>query len=152
MSKITPRRTAWHEAGHAVAAWNQQFTPILVSIRREGDIYGRSTHTPAGDWAIPEERHRECIVALAGWAAEIASGEADDGTTYDSGDISCVLSGLVQHAPSRVNIELGWAESEAERIVLENRDRVERLASRLMKREEIAGATEILAIITGQTK
>jgi ATP-dependent Zn protease len=44
------KRTAWHEAGHAVVAWDQGFTVVLVSIRPEGESYGRSTHTPGGKW------------------------------------------------------------------------------------------------------
>jgi hypothetical protein len=87
-----------------------------VSVRPEGSGLGRSQHTPAGDGAIPSERQRENIVALAGWAAELASGEANENGTYDSADLTFVLSRLDQHAPSRIEIELGWAESEAQRI------------------------------------
>jgi Peptidase family M41 len=112
----TPRQTAWHEAGHAVVAWEQGFTVTCVSVRPEGSGLGRSQHTPAGDGAIPSERQRENIVALAGWAAELASGEANENGTYDSADLTFVLSRLDQHAPSRIEIELGWAESEAQRI------------------------------------
>jgi hypothetical protein len=122
---------------------------VLVSIRRDGDVFGRSTHTPAGDWAVPEERQQQCIVAMAGWTAEHASGEADDGTTYDSGDLSCVLSGLDQYAPSQIDAELGWAEQEAARIVSEHPHRVERLANELLKRGDITDAEEIRAIIEG---
>lgn len=144
--RITPRRTAWHEAGHAVVAWKHGLTVLLVSIRWDGKSFGRATHTPAGDCALPEERQRENIVAMGGWAAELASGEADDGKTYDSGDINFVVNRIYEHAPERFEIELGWAEREAQRIVSENRDRVERLANELMKREEIASAYEIRTI------
>jgi ATP-dependent Zn protease len=143
----TLRQTAWHEAGHAVVAWDQGFTVTLVSIRREGNGFGRSQHTPAADCAVPSERQRESIVAMGGWAAEIASGEASDGETYDSDDLSWVLSRISEHAPSLLDAELGWAGSEAERIVSANRDRVERLADELIKREELSDADEILAII-----
>jgi Peptidase family M41 len=142
------KRTAWHEAGHAVVAWDQGFTVVLVSIRPEGESYGRSTHTPAGDCSIKSERQRECIVAMGGWAAEIASGETVDGRTYDSADLSWVLSRIAEHAPTHVAAELGWAESEAERIVRANIDRVERVAMALIERQEIVGAEEdVLAII-----
>jgi ATP-dependent Zn protease len=151
MSDITPRRTAWHEAGHAVVAWERGLTVVLVSIRSVGESLGRSTHTPAGNCALPEERQRENIVAMGGWAAELTSGEADDGKTYDSGDINFVVNRIYEHAPERFEIELGWAEREAERIVSENRDRVERLAHALMKRQEIANSDEIRAIIEGRS-
>ena len=146
----TPRQTAWHEAGHAVVAWAQGFTVTCVSIRPEGSSLGRSQHTPAGDGAIPSERQRENIVALAGWAAELASGEANENGTYDSADLTFVLSRLGQHAPSRIVIELGWAESEAQRIVSANLERIERLAHELMSREELTSAAEILDIIEGR--
>jgi ATP-dependent Zn protease len=143
----TLRQTAWHEAGHAVVAWDQGFTVTLVSIRCIGDSYGRSQHTPAADCAIPSERERENIVAMAGWAAELASGETNGGETYDSGDLSCVLSRL---DPSQIAIELGWAESKAQRIVSANLDRIERLAHELMSREELTSSAEILDIIEGR--
>jgi hypothetical protein len=104
-----------------------------------------------GDCAIPSERQRENIVAMAGWAAELASGEVNENGTYDSGDMRFVLSQLDQHAPSRIEIELGWAESEAERIVSANLERIERLAHELLSREELTSAAEILAIIVGRS-
>src|ERR1700684_4479899 len=76
MRSPTLLQVAWHEAGHAVAAWDRGFTVTLVSIRRIGESYGRCQDTPAGGCAVPSERERENIVAMAGWAAELASGEA----------------------------------------------------------------------------
>jgi ATP-dependent Zn protease len=130
-------------------AWDQGFTVTLVSISPEGDSLGRSQHTPMGDCAIPSERQRENIVAMAGWAAELQSGEAGD-ATYDSSDLTWVLNRLHQHVPSRIEIELGWAESEAERIVSANLDRIERLTRELMSREELVSSAEILDIIEGR--
>ncbi|WP_342729895.1 hypothetical protein [Bradyrhizobium sp. B117] len=145
----TRRRTAWHEAGHAVASWAMGFTVTLVSIRREGESYGRSQHAPAGDCSVLSERKRESIVAMAGWAAELASGEVGDGPTYDSGDLSWVVSTIDQHAPAMLVAELGWAESEAHRIVIENIDRVSRLASQLLIQEELSNAADIKKVIEG---
>jgi hypothetical protein len=71
------------------------------------------------------------------------------GETGDSADLSWVLNRIAEHAPTCVAAELGWAESEAERIVRANIDRVERLAIALIERREIVGAKEILAIIQG---
>ena len=82
---------------------------------------------------------------MAGWAAELASGKAG-GETYDSGDLSCLLSRV---DPSRVEIELGWAESEAERIVSANLGRVERLAIELIHKGELLDASDILKMIEG---
>ena len=144
----TLRQTAWHEAGHAVVAWDQKFTVTLVSIQCTGAGYGRSEHTPAVDCAIPSDRRRENIVALAGWAAEIASGAVTD--LCDSDDYSRVVTRLEQHAPPEdFEIELGHAGSEAERIVSANRDRIERLAIELMRRIELVDAADILKVIEG---
>jgi ATP-dependent Zn protease len=145
----TLRQTAWHEAGHAVVAWEQGFTVTLVSIKAEGSSLGRSQHTPVGDCAIPAERQRENLVAVAGWAAELQSGEADEGT-FDSGDLTRVLNRLHQYAPSRIDVELGWAESEAQRIVSANLKQIERLAHELMRRGELTSADEIRDIIEGR--
>jgi hypothetical protein len=133
-----------------VVAWDQGFTVVLVSIRPEGESFGRSTHTPKRSCAIALERQRESIVAMGGWAAEHASGEAGD-RTYDGGDLSWVLSSIAAHAPTQVAAELGWAESEAERIVRANIERVERLegtdqAGRARRRSRNLGSSLSLGI------
>jgi ATP-dependent Zn protease len=97
----TLRQTAWHEAGHAVVAWDQGFTVTLVSIRPEGGSLGRSQHTPMGDCAIPSERQRENIVAMAGWAAELQSGEAGDATVLVVGRIGGYRSSTLPLASAR---------------------------------------------------
>jgi hypothetical protein len=97
----------------AVAAWDRGLTVTLVSIRRIGVSHGRSQHAPACDCSIALEREREAIVAMAGWAAEIAPGEVSSGVAYDSNDLSQILSGIDEYAPSHVAIELGWAQSGA---------------------------------------
>jgi ATP-dependent Zn protease len=130
-------------------ALDQGFTPVLVSIRPEGETFGRSTHTPAGDPALESERKRENIVAMGGPAAELASGEAVDGVTYDAGDLSWVAGRIDEYASDRFAIEYGWARDRAEQIVAANRDAVERLANELMKRGELTDSAEIVAIIKG---
>lgn len=146
-SEVRPslRRTAWHEAGHAVVAWDQGLTVVLVSIRPDGKSLGRSQHTPLGDCAIEVERLRENIVAMGGWAGENASGEAEDGT-YDSADLQWIFD---HSADGKCNIDLGWAEQEAARVVCSNLDRVERLAGTLLERTGLSDPTEIKAIIEG---
>lgn len=143
----TLKRTAWHEAGHAIAAMDQGFTVVLVSIRPDDKSFGRCTHTPVGDPAVALERERENIVAMGGWAAELASGEAADGCTYDLSDMSWLLSRVDQHAPTQIAAELGWAEAEAQRIVSANIEKLRRLAGELLKRQEISGVDEILAAV-----
>jgi hypothetical protein len=69
--------------------------------------------------------------------------------TYDSSDLTWVLSCLPQHAPSRIEIEPGWAECEAQRIVSANLGRIERLAIELIHRVELLDASEILRLIEG---
>jgi ATP-dependent Zn protease len=150
-SKPTLRRTAWHEAGHAVVAWERGCTAVFVSIQPDGESLGRSRHTPCGDPSIPSERERENIIAMAGWASELASGETDGDGTYDSSDLAYVLNGIVHHTgEDSVAVQLGWAEREAERIVSENIERIERLADQLLRRRELTNTTEIGAIIEGR--
>jgi hypothetical protein len=86
---------------------------------------------------------------LGGWAAELQSGEAGGGT-YDSGDLRRVLDCLDQHAPSRIEIELSWAEAEAHRMVSVHVERIERLADALLDQQELTSAAEILSIIAGR--
>jgi hypothetical protein len=85
---------------------------------------------------------------MAGWAAELASGEAN-GDTYDISDLSWDLIRLDLHAPSRIPIELGWAEREAQRIVSAKLGRIERLATVLLHRVELLDAYEIFRLIEG---
>ena len=96
---------------------------------------------------MPAERAEENTIAMGGRAAAQAFGQDDTG---DSSDMSWVLSRINEHAPDCVAIELGWAESEAQRIVAENRDRVDRLATALLQREELADPAEIRAVIEGR--
>jgi hypothetical protein len=85
---------------------------------------------------------------MAGWASELASSETDGDVTYDSSDLEYVLNRIIEYAgEDRAEIELGWAELEAERIVKENVDRIGRLADQLMSRRELTDT--IGAIIEG---
>jgi hypothetical protein len=87
---------------------------------------------------------------MAGWASELASSETDGDVTYDSSDLEYVLKRIIEYAgEDRVEIELGWAELEAERIVKENIDRIGRLADQLMSHRELTDTNEIGAIIGG---
>jgi ATP-dependent Zn protease len=140
------RRTAWHEAGHAVVAWKSGKTVVLVSIAPDRTSKGRSTHLPGFDADSEDDRVRENIIAMGGWAAEKASGEADDGLTYDSADMLWIYA---HSSEDHFDVDFGWAEQEAERIVRENLSRVERLAAALMERTELVDADEIKRIIEG---
>src|SRR5215470_5977482 len=46
LKRPTLRRVAWHEAGHAVVAWERGLTVTSVSIRPDGEGFGRSQHPP----------------------------------------------------------------------------------------------------------
>src|SRR5258708_38374410 len=71
-------------------------SPAYLSGRKAATLHAHNI-TPAGDGAIPSERQRENIVALAGWAAELASGEANENGTYGSADLTFALSRLAHH-------------------------------------------------------
>jgi len=145
------KRTAWHEAGHAVAAWVLGFEVTAVSIEQMGESFSRSTHGPGADCSIAEERARENTVAMAGWFAELASDAVSEGgATYDNDDLSGVRSRIVEHAgDEQIEAELVLAEREAERIIRTNLERVKRLADALLDRTELTNPEEIRSIIQG---
>ena len=65
MTKSGPtlRRTAWHEAGHAVVAWDQKLTVTLVSIKPDAESRGRTEQTRASWIMTPlQARQRENIL------------------------------------------------------------------------------------------
>src|SRR4051795_10022621 len=62
--------TAYHEAGHAVAALALERPVVKVSIRPDRDrlgicAFGKAVFRPTQDWL-----EREVLIALAGMAAE----------------------------------------------------------------------------------
>ncbi len=134
--------TAFHEAGHAVAALALDRPVSKVSIRADRDrlgicAFGKPVFRPSEDWL-----EREVLIALAGMAAE-----ARYTGTYDrSGaarDLRYARSLALQRTGSQRQAErlerrlLAKAENLLERAV--NWRAVERIAQELLEVGEISG-------------
>jgi len=136
--------TAYHEAGHAVAALTLGRPVAWVSIRPDRKFlgvcaFGKGVFRPSEDWV-----EREAIIALAGPAAEAGlTGELDWAAAAHDHDYAFKL------ARGR-----GGDDRRAERLVkrwLSKADRllsreeawaaVEKIAAELIRLEEISGRT-----------
>jgi ATP-dependent Zn protease len=136
------RATAFHEAGHAVAALALDRPVVKVSIRPDRDrlgicAFGKAVFRPSEDWL-----EREVLIALAGMASEAMSTG-----TYDRAaaarDLRYAHGLALQRAGNERQAErlerrlLAKAENLLERAV--NRLAVERIAAELLRAGEISG-------------
>src|SRR5262245_5781087 len=134
--------TAYHEAGHAVAALALDRPVVKVSIRADRDrlgicAFGKSVFRPSEDWL-----EREVLIALAGMAAE-----ARHTGTYDRGgagrDLLYARKLAVQRAGNERQAErlerrlLAKAENLLDRGA--NWRAVERIAAELLRAGEMSG-------------
>ena len=134
--------TAYHEAGHAVAALALDRPVVKVSIQPDRDrlgicFYGKAVFRPSEDWL-----EREVLLALAGMAAE-----ARHTGTYDRAgaarDLRYAHRLAVQRAGNERQAErlerrlLAKAEHLLQREV--NWRAVERIAAALIEQKEISG-------------
>jgi ATP-dependent Zn protease len=134
--------TAYHEAGHAVAALALDRPVMKVSIRPDRDrlgicAFGKAVFRPSEDWL-----EREVLIALAGMAAE-----ARHTGSYDreaaTRDLRYARSLAVQRAGSERQAErlerrlLAKAEHLLDREA--NWRAVERIAAELVRAGEISG-------------
>ena len=134
--------TAYHEAGHAVAALTLGRPVAWVSIRPDRKFlgvcaFGKGVFRPSEDWV-----EREAIIALAGPAAEAGlTGQLDWAAAVHDHDYAFGLArgrgGDDRRADRLVKRWLAKADH------LLGRDdawaAVERIASELVRREEISG-------------
>jgi hypothetical protein len=89
-SRIERKKSAYHEAGHAVIAWYYNNPPLYVSIIQEGDILGGCrTRRKIGKVFKPEAHQfeRELDITMAGAAAvEQLTGKKITGTGWGGDD------------------------------------------------------------------
>ena len=153
--KATSREaTAYHEAGHAVAAWKLGYRPIIVSIaaasksvgevRHESPFPGNSLEFDGSDLARLRVE-RAIIIRLAGPIAQKRyrptswrrwQGGADYAVAAD-------LALRVYGSGKIASAFLKWLDLRAQQLIEDHRSAVERLATALMKRgmmnqEEVA--------------
>lgn len=137
MSEYAPasleEATAYHEAGHAVAALALERPVMKVSIRPDRDklgicAFGKAVIRPSQDWL-----EREILIALAGMAAE-----ARRTGTYDRGGAERDLA-YVQ----KLAIQRAGNERQAERLERRLLGRVEHL----LEQEGHWAAVEAIAAV-----
>ena len=98
--------TAYHEAGHAVAALALDRPVMRVSIRPGGDFlgtcaFGKSVFRPSEDWL-----EREALISLAGLAAE----------ARHTGAYDVASAGRDLHYARKLAIQRAGNERQAERL------------------------------------
>ena len=134
--------TAYHEAGHAVAALALDRPVIKVSIRPDRDrlgicAFGKPVVRPSEDWL-----EREMLIALAGMAAEARYTGIHDRESATR-DLRYVHRLALQRAGNERQAErlqrrlLAKVENLLDRAA--NRTAIERLAEELLRAGEISG-------------
>ena len=159
------KRTAYHEAGHAVVAEILEPSSVdLVSVRKNTGTVGGFTayHRPDDYWISKTHMENRATAILAGKAAtEIVFGDVDTGANNDL----CRAYDLVQRfADEYCSYGFGyWTErssspirllrnedriaadieeyyAKARKILIENRSFLERLANRLQEKDTVVSS------------
>jgi len=163
-------RTAYHEAGHAVVAEILEPNSVdLVSVRKNTGTVGGFTayHNPDDYWASKIYMENRVIALLAGKAAsEIVFGEVDTGANNDLhrafdivqrfADNYCSYGfgyweerdsspNRLSRREDRISADMEMYYARARKILIDNRDFLERLAKRLQEKDTIV-ASEIKEI------
>ncbi|MBA2692545.1 MAG: hypothetical protein H0U65_08645 [Rubrobacter sp.] len=154
------RLTAYHEAGHIVAAYASGLEVGWATIEPTEDALGRA-HTPLRDdiayvWECSNEseddeyleKHLVCLVAGAK-AEELLTGEEHDleGTDFErAADFVLHLAGSEEERQLEVS---GKAFDEAERLLRRNWHVVERLAAQLAEHRTLS-AERVVEIVKGE--
>jgi hypothetical protein len=135
--------TAYHEAGHAVAALVLGRPVAWVSIRPDRKYlgvcaFGKGVFRPSEDWV-----EREAVIALAGPAAEAGfTGEMDwVGAAYDYDYAFGLARGRGGRDDKRADRLVKRWLAKADHLLGrgDTWDSVERIATELMRLEEISG-------------
>lgn len=160
------RKIAYHEAGHAVIGEIlDPGTVNLVSVQSNtGDIGGFTSQTkPKGYWYSKRLMENRVIALLGGKAStEIVYGDVDCGASDDLKrvfrlvnrfvDEYCVSgfdrstrfrdfsNDLLSRKEMQVSVEIEHYYDSAKRILIENRDSLERVARSLMEEKTISGS------------
>lgn len=160
VTELDRRVTAWHEAGHTVAALRVPFAeaPVAVSIVPRG-VAGGVTWTPGSDSQIltRDQLRARLVVALAGRAAEelLLGGEFTAGASGDLEQATQMARAMVDRlgmtgrglavrtqAPSDLSdvaVEqlLQDALQGATAVLSANRDLLEAIAAALLERDDL---------------
>lgn len=155
---------AYHEAGHAVVAEVlEQGSVSIVSIRRHGGEIGGITsyYRPDGYWYNKKPMENRVLSLLAGKAAtEIKFGETDVGAKsdisramdiatrfiddycsygFDSWEERESSDGLLRRKETQVRTEITRYYQQARKILVDNREFLDKLAVALVERKTLVG-------------
>ena len=158
-------RTAYHEAGHAVVAEILEPGSVdLVSVRKNTGTVGGFTayHNPDDYWISKIHMENRVIAVLAGKAAtEIVFGEADTGANNDLhrafdivqrfADNYCSYGfgyweerdsspNRLMRREDRISSDMETYYARARKILIDNRDFLERLAKRLQEKDTLVSS------------
>lgn len=170
------RITAWHEAGHALAALLEEHAddPVAVSITPRGLAGGVTWMDGSDDQFMSRDRARaQLVVALAGRAGEelLLDGEFTQGAQSDLVSATQLaeamvnrfgmtrrglqvrnyrFDGTMDNASADIVDELLEAAMERARAILsQNQEAIELLAASLLEHDTLT-ADEIRAVVAGQ--
>jgi hypothetical protein len=139
------RPIAYHEGGHAVAAWTFELPIDYVSIVPDERSAGRLQHgpiqQPTAAAAIQAVSHAHLIVLYAGAAAQrrfAPRSNVADGSNHDYGVAGLTALGSCRD-PAAGHALIRWARAEAKALIAERWAAVTAVADALMKREVISG-------------
>jgi hypothetical protein len=142
------KRTAYHEAGHAVVSFALRRAVRRVSIVPGEEFLGRCTLAQAGDPdGLPERQERaraerEILVLLAGGLAEakLAGRHNHAGASQDI-DAAFSWATRVSGSMEEAEAYLAWLRVRARHLldVPEHWSAVEALAAELLQRREVSG-------------
>jgi len=143
--------TAYHEAGHAIAAWRCRVRIKSVTIRpAAGEYHGRllfrSIRTPqdmSERWA---ERH--IVTALAGPLAQRKFAPRSTRGWHSQGDYqwACELALRAQGSGALATAWLQWLTTSTTALVETNWPHIKAVANALLQDEELDGQGVFLAI------
>ena len=154
MRKVTREATAYHEAGHVVALIVQGLTFTSATIKPDEDTNsnGASRHPPVYGYYYDGMRDRRAmarkmaVASCAGYPAELlANPRADEALSEE--DYDSVVDLIRDHGIGPrggfIGDDATWAwierlKREARKLVLANRQKVERVALLLLERETIS--------------
>jgi hypothetical protein len=139
------RPIAYHEGGHAVAAWTFDLPIDHVSIVPDERSAGRLQHgpiqQPTGAAAIQALSHAHLVVLYAGAAAQrrfAPRSNVAGGSNHDYGVAGLTALGSCRD-PAAGNALIRWAKAEARALIAERWAAVTAVADALMEREVISG-------------
>lgn len=147
--------TAYHEAGHAIAAWRQRIAISSVTIKPGEDYSGRllfgRSRTPNLDEATDRARlwsERRIITALAGPIAQRKYRPSSVRGWHAREDyhVAADLALHIQGSGKLATAYLRWLNVSTEALVSANWTHIEAVAAALLEGRTIAGK-DVLAVL-----